>query len=168
MRAEKKCRARDHAPPCFSDGLLVGGSGPPARSLTRNPHGPRPLCPGCALCPLPRRALMTPRSWIRKLFARMSRTVHKAPVRCPPAAETLETRLTPANAAFNYMQLTGAANPVGGIDVSRYSKPALGDLDGDGDLDLVAGEEQGTLLYFKNTGTAASPVFVQQTGNANP
>ena len=37
-----------------------------------------------------------------------------------------------------------------------------------GDLDLVAGEYNGTLLYLENTGTATAPVFVQRTGSANP
>src|SRR5262249_10970899 len=55
-----------------------------------------------------------------------------------------------------------------GIDVGRYSAPALGDVDGDGDLDLLLGAEDGTLLYFKNTGSATGPAYTKQTGSANP
>ena len=42
------------------------------------------------------------------------------------------------------------------------------DLDGDGDLDAVVGERYGTLHYFKNTGTAIAPAFIERTGAANP
>jgi len=37
--------------------------------------------------------------------------------------------------------------------------PALADVDGDGDLDLVVGEASGTLNYFRNDGTRAAPAF---------
>ncbi|MGD9924612.1 MAG: choice-of-anchor Q domain-containing protein, partial [Pseudorhodoplanes sp.] len=67
-----------------------------------------------------------------------------------------------------FVQQTGAANPFDGIDVGSVSTPALADLDGDGALDMVVGEAFGTLLYFQNTGTAAAPVFVAQTGTAHP
>ena len=46
--------------------------------------------------------------------------------------------------------------------------PALGDLDGDGDMDLVVGESDGVLTYIENTGTSTAPVFVQRIGSANP
>ena len=48
------------------------------------------------------------------------------------------------------------------------SVPALVDIDGDGDLDVVAGENDGNVNYFKNTGTASAPVFAEQTGASNP
>lgn len=48
------------------------------------------------------------------------------------------------------------------------TKPALVDLDGDGDLDAVVGSEEGDVFYFKNTGSASAPAFEEQTDEANP
>ena len=41
----------------------------------------------------------------------------------------------------------------------RNTTPALGDLDADGDLDLLIGESSGTLNYYRNDGTRAAPDF---------
>src|SRR5262249_54971714 len=66
------------------------------------------------------------------------------------------------------VQQSGAANPLNGLDVGQVSGPALADLDGDGDFDAVVGDITGHLTYFKNTGTATAPAFVQQPPAANP
>ena len=63
---------------------------------------------------------------------------------------------------------TGAANPFNGVDVGDRSTPTFVDIDNDGDKDAFIGESGGTIKYYKNTGTAAAPVFTAQTGAANP
>lgn len=52
----------------------------------------------------------------------------------------------------------------GGVDVGASSTPALGDLDGDGDLDMICGNEDGRLALFRNTGTPSNPVFTLTDG----
>ena len=41
-----------------------------------------------------------------------------------------------------------------------HATPTLGDLDGDGDLDLLLGKSSGEIEYLRNEGTAAAPRFV--------
>ena len=47
------------------------------------------------------------------------------------------------------------------VDLTRgsHASPALGDLDGDGDLDLVAGESSGEVNVWENDGSATAPSF---------
>lgn len=46
-----------------------------------------------------------------------------------------------------------------GIDIGSFAVPQLVDVDRDGLLDLLIGEQVGTLNYYRNTGTASAPVF---------
>jgi hypothetical protein len=55
-----------------------------------------------------------------------------------------------------------------GVNVGGNAAPFLQDIDGDRDLDLIVGRADGTLSYYKNTGTATAPVYTAQTGTANP
>jgi hypothetical protein len=77
-------------------------------------------------------------------------------------------RNTGSATAAAFSEITGAGNPLNGQDVGSHATPSLADLDGDGDLDLVAGEAGGALFVFENTGSATNPVFVARTGSANP
>jgi len=49
------------------------------------------------------------------------------------------------------------------VDVGENSVPALADVDADGDYDLLVGNRQGTIWFFRNTGTRTKPVFNKES-----
>ena len=85
------------------------------------------------------------------------------------AVITIEGQQVAIEQAANvYTEKTGTANPFNGVNVGGNAAPFLMDLDGDRDLDLIVGRLDGTLSYYKNTGTKTAPIYTLQTGTANP
>jgi len=59
-------------------------------------------------------------------------------------------------------------NPFGLTGASGSSTISFSDVDGDGDPDAFVGSDDGSILFFDNTGTATAPAFVQVIGTDNP
>jgi hypothetical protein len=66
---------------------------------------------------------------------------------------------------------TGIIPTTNGINnVGNSATPSIRDIDNDGKLDLVAGEEEGNLNYFRNSGNSSGPLFTlenDQLGGIN-
>jgi uncharacterized protein (DUF2141 family) len=70
---------------------------------------------------------------------------------------------------FYYYQNTGSKtapafgdaelNPFGLFSTGGYNYPTLGDLDADGDLDILSVSFDGEFIYYQNTGTVNQPDF---------
>ena len=67
-----------------------------------------------------------------------------------------------------FTQLTGASNPFDGVNVGNYGAVDFSDIDGDGDLDALLGDNSGIIHYFNNTGGPSNPIFSELTGVQNP
>ena len=66
-----------------------------------------------------------------------------------------------------FTQRTGNDNPFSGLAAGTFFAPDFADLNGDGNPDLIIGNQAGNIIYFKNTGTHADPGFSPQS-LANP
>lgn len=83
------------------------------------------------------------------------------------------TNVAPAG-AWPEFALTALSIPEDGsgeaIDVGQFATPQLHDMDGDGDLDMVVGEKNGTLTLFERTSVGSwskyiSPIHGENWGN---
>lgn len=81
---------------------------------------------------------------------------------------TVDFLINNGGGSFSLMTTLDAGNPLQGVDIGQRSAPTFGDIDGDGDLDCFIGEQNGTVLYFRNDGNVINPVFTPVIGPANP
>jgi hypothetical protein len=75
-------------------------------------------------------------------------------------------------ALYYFRNTAGAGNPMQfqqnfnvmwiSMDVGSYSTPAIVDVDYDGVMDIVMGERNGNINFFKNMGAPDNPVFATQ------
>ena len=56
-------------------------------------------------------------------------------------------------------------NPFGLTQASTRTDPTFADIDSDGDLDAFIGTYNGSVLFYRNTGTAGNPAFAGPTTN---
>ena len=66
-----------------------------------------------------------------------------------------------------YTEKTGSSNPFNGINVGYNSNPSLVDLNGDGKLDVVVGESNGTLFYYEASQPNNAPTLAQEILDQN-
>lgn len=66
-----------------------------------------------------------------------------------------------------FTERTVVLNPLVAASGYSYLYGDFADIDNDGDMDYFTGNYQGTVLYYKNTGTASSPIFELQSQSNN-
>ena len=93
--------------------------------------------------------------------------------RVADAAESLLSNLNSSTSSVSqennddlWQEKTGSANPLNGQDVGNYAKPAIVDIDNDGDYDVFVGSSNGQMYYFKNTGSNSNIVLTKQTSTS--
>ena len=62
---------------------------------------------------------------------------------------------------WNYIGLIPTTNGIS--DVGNFAAPSAADINSDGLQDLIVGEEEGNLNYFRNSGSSNSPLFTLES-----
>ena len=52
--------------------------------------------------------------------------------------------------SITFTEKTGTENPFNGFSIASFSAPTFTDIDGDGDLDLIGGNNSGEIFIFFN------------------
>ncbi len=65
-----------------------------------------------------------------------------------------------------FIERTGAANPLDGIDTGIFNTPYFTDVDNNGTIDVLTGCFLGDFVYLPNTGDASTPAFAPAQVNA--
>jgi hypothetical protein len=77
--------------------------------------------------------------------------------------ETGELSAFRNNGDGTFTALPGASNPFSGWDVGDYSAPSFGDLDGDGDVDALLGDDTSPIEVFENITPHGQAIIVNVT-----
>ncbi|SOD19404.1 beta strand repeat-containing protein [Nitrosomonas ureae] len=67
--------------------------------------------------------------------------------------------------AVDPMFTLATTNPFGLSNAGLSASPTFVDIDSDGDVDAFVGNQEGNTLFYRNTGTASSPVFAAASIN---
>jgi len=142
-------------------------------------------------------AIMKVPPWLRpdlsKKFGELSEVKLNVGSRCAPAFADLDgdgdfdLTVGSENDLRYFENVGNRLMPIWQEDTGMYasiqsslgsrSTPAFADMDGDGDFDLTVGRQDGTLLYFENTGTRDEPLWEEDSsmyqgihagGHSNP
>lgn len=100
----------------------------------------------------------TPANWSTPWFVDLDGDGDKDVMAGSTAGDFYYYKNTGTPSAPSYSALV--TNPFGLANTGqKYSQPAFGDIDNDGDLDLLSGAVDGNFYFFENTGTATAPAF---------
>ncbi len=100
------------------------------------------------------------RQKIRRLMDELARFLNRAELQKIISGVTVFLGFAGFNQASAQSFGSPQNNPFGLSAATTYFRsPALADLDGDGDMDLMTGDYYNNLYYYVNTGSASNPQF---------